>query len=475
MGHRIRTRLLNSPGPKALLAGLVLLVSLGLFGNAALTWRDLRIAETSSDAAQIADALASAAARQPWDAVLAERAGIAALEAGRPAMAKAYLLRALERGRSSPELHIALGDAGAALGDLAGALAEWRAAAALGAADPALYRRIAEAHEALGQHTSAAEALRQLISLDPEDAAAHYRLGVILAALEPLAALAHLHAVGELDEALGAQADSLASAIATAGLAGDEAYLAGSAAVALMAREEWALAKTALERAIGLNPGYADAYAYLGLVRDQLGENGYDDLRRAVALAPDSALAHSLLGMHFRRLGQPGLAIPELERAYDLDPSNAAICAELGGAYASTGEVAAAEIWLREAVRLAPQSADFWLLLAQFYVESEFHIRAAGLPAAQTAVALAPESAAAHDALGWAHFLLGEFELAGAALNRALALDADLASAHYHLGVLWSTSGDAANARDEFIRAAELDPEGKYGTLARRALARLAP
>lgn len=455
--------------------GLALIGALGAGGHYLLVRRDLRLAAEATDPAIAAGALARAAVLRPWDAGLHAQAGQAALQAGQFETAQRYLLRAIALGNNTPETYIALGDAFAAAGDWAEAIKEWEIARLQTPSDAGLLRRLARAYEARGEFTQAADALRGIAAAKPDDAPSLYRLALILAAADPPAARAPLSAAVAADESLQPATAQLESALRAGELSEHPAYEAGRVAVALIGLEEWALAGVSLDRALALDPNYGEAYAYRGLVRDRLGQDGLDDYQRAIALAPDSALAHALLGLHWRRAGQNALAILELERAYDLDPQNAAICAELGGAYGAAGNVTAAELWFKEAVRLAPENGDFWTLLAQFYLGNEIAVRELGLPAALNAVAYAPESAAAHDALGWALYLTGTANTAEKELARALELDPDLAAAHYHLGVLRAALGQSDEARAAFTRALELDPQGRYGLLAGRALERLGP
>jgi len=125
--------------------------------------------------------------------------------------------------------------------------------------------------------------------------------------------------------------------------------------------------KRLLEAAVKLDPGYADAYAYLSVLNtvsfsfyDRRPENAVaarhayerafeiepslpearlargvyatyvakdpaqalDDLQVVVGSRPNSALAHAMLGWTLRRLGRMDEGLAHLLRAYDLDPLN---------------------------------------------------------------------------------------------------------------------------------------------------------
>ena len=87
-------------------------------------------------------------------------------------------------------------------------------------------------------------------------------------------------------------------------------------------------------------------------------------------------------------------------------------------------------------------------------------------------MALAPSDALAHDVLGWAYQLAGRPAEAEGALRRALELDPDLASAHYHLGSLYARVPSMQDrARQHLQRAADLDVHGYYRARAEMLLA----
>ena len=182
-----------------------------------------------------------------------------------------------------------------------------------------------------------------------------------------------------------------------------------------------------------------------------------------------------MLGLYYRRAGDSGAALPYLQAAQALDPQNPAIAAEIGGAYASLGDLGNAEIWMTEAVRKDERSPQFWLLLARFYIDHEYHVDELGLPAARMAVNLAPGSAQALDALGYALLLTGDLDNAAKLLDQALAADPQSASTFYHLGILYARLNRAAEADAALNKALTLDPDGFYGGLALQALARLTP
>ena len=75
-------------------------------------------------------------------------------------------------------------------------------------------------------------------------------------------------------------------------------------------------------------------------------------LEKAVALDPAFAEAHSNLGSQYVRLGQPSRAIAEFERAIALDPASAMTQANFSLVLAQVGRTADAVRWSRHALQI---------------------------------------------------------------------------------------------------------------------------
>jgi len=475
--QRARPRSASGAWPRALiLVGLILLFNPQPVPRAIPeAFRAAQTATAQQDYAAAADALAGAAARLPFDGYAAYRAGIAEISAKRFEAAARHLLASAELEGWTPTKRIALGDAYLGLGRREEALAQWEVARSDAPNDDGLLVRLANNYEALGRYPEAIAALTTLADLRRTDPLVHYRLALLTAAAAPADALARLILVAELSPDLAPNAESLSRAIEAGRAAGDEAYTFGRVGFAFVQLKEWALAELALTRAVAITDTYADAYAYLGLAQDMQGKDGLAAHEKAVALEPQSPLAQYLLGLHWRRAGDANQALTYLKQAQALDAQNPAVAAEIGGAYASLKDLPQAELWFTQAVRLEPQSREFWLLLARFYTDNEYNVADFGLPAARMAAGLNPSSALAADALGYALVLTGDALNGEKTLERALSLDPNLPSIYYHLGILYASQGKNTEAEAAFNHTLALDPEGPYGGLALKALAHISP
>lgn len=436
--------------------------------------RDLAVARSSTTlTASSYAAIADAYARQPWNASRAESAGLAALGVGDYTAAQAALEDAVAINGWTPELHIALGDVYKGIGDSKSALAEWEAALPDRPADPNLLTRLAVAYETADLYPQAVTALSTLVGLQSGNAVAQYRLGVLLSVIDPPSAPSHLALAAAVDPAVQPFADSLNQAI-TAGLdTKDSSYMAAIVGYTLIGLKEYRLAKESLLNAVSGRPDFAEAYAYLGLAEDRLGNDGTYAYDRALSIDEKLPLVHYLLGLHYRRAQDNDKAIAELQRAFELDPSNAAAAAELGSAFTEQADFETAEIWYTQAVNVAPRDATFWTLLANFYLDHGLKVETTGLLAAEKAAELAPGSAEAHDAVGFGEYLNRRFDLAEKALLQAQSIDPQSARVYYHLGLVYVDTARIPEAKQALQTAVALDPGGPVATLALQTLARL--
>ncbi len=438
---------------------------------------DFRAAQTALAQQQYdlaADALADAAARLPYVGFVAFQAGLAEISARRFDAAIQHLLASAALDGWTPARRVALGDAYLGLGDPEAARRHWELALQQ-TADEGLLARLAANYEAEGRYAEAIGVLTQLAATRPDDPDLAYRLALLKAAVTPPEAVARLELVAQFYPPLALNARLLLDAIAAGQAEQNEAYTFGRVGFALIQLNEWPLAEAALARAVSLNPDYADAYAYLGLAQDQQGKDGREAAERAVALTPDSPLANFFLGLHWRRAGESSAALNFLKQAQTLDPQNPAIAAEMGGAYASLADLSNAEVWFTRSVELDSQNPDFWLLLARFYADNEYHVADLGLPAARMAAGLDPASAPAADVLGHALLLTDDFVNAEKTLEHAVRLDPNFPNTYYHLGLLYYQQNKRAEARAAFEHTLALDPQGRYGGLALKALALVSP
>jgi tetratricopeptide (TPR) repeat protein len=390
------------------------------------------------------------------------------LQQHRFAEAAAAFVEADRRGAGTTAL-LGLGEALAGLGDSSAALQAWYRAQSLSPQDPEVYLALARGSMAQARFDQARGYATQVLHLqpDPDQAAtAHALLGHLLLAEDRDLAAHHLRQSGDT---------GMLSVLATAEAKEEGAAREMVLGAAFLRQSDLVLARRHFERAVDLAPADAEPLAYLAHVLDRIGETGQARtlLTQALALDPDSVLAYYFLGIHNRQVGNLPAAQAALWEAFVRDKENAAVRAEMASTFAALSEYEQAEEWYQGAVEVEPDDVEFHLLLTRFYLEHFYRVEEGGLPSAQATVGLAPRDARAHDLLGWALALARQPRDAESHLKEALALDPSLASANYHLGVLYARLGRTEAARRYLQRGADLDTTGQFRRQAGILLAEL--
>jgi len=405
--------------------------------------------------ARAASSYAIAASLLFWQGESWEKAGRAALAAEQPGQALQYLQRA---PRLSAEGWLALAQAYYLQNNLPAAEATCQRALQTSGASAPLYRLLARIYHQEGNLSGEQSALQNLLLLDSQDAAAHYRLGLLLTIHQPNQAFSHLLLASSLDPQFAPVAQTLRTALTLADLQPTEAGRLVTLGRGLGLAEEWALAAQAFQEATRLEAGNAEAWAWLGEANQHLGHAGSTELDQALALAPHSVIVRALRGLYWKRQGNLVRAREEYQQAAALEPENPAWQATLGEIDAAQGNLATALSAYQRATELAPDEPTYWRLLALFCAEYLVHIEDVGLPAAQKAVELAPTDALALDALGWTQSQAGRLFLAEQSLLAALKQNPDLAVAHLHLGINFLRKSERTAAYDHLLRARDLAP-----------------
>lgn len=404
------------------------------------------------------------AALRPNCALPHIRLGRVYVAQGRWDEAHVEFVQARELDASSAEPLLGLGMVAHQRGDLEAAVDLWRAATS---ADP----RNVEAHNHLGRaylYSSRPELARQEFDLallhDKDQQTAHYYLGLLLAAEDPLLSAEHMAIAATGDDGhLAESAQDWVTLLNDFPLSQHETQATARLAHAYVKHGLGNLALPQLERLLVLEPDNHAARAYLGYALYTLDQHdrARTILRDATHLAPKYPLTYYFLGLLHRSDGYLPTALWEFRKCLQLDPYNAATYASIGETYQRIGQYVTAAKWYASAVEVAPEEVEFWLLLAQFY-EDVLPRAHEALEAAQQAADLAPDNPIAQELLGWARHLEGDENGAQVALKRSLSLDPDFARAYYHLGVVYSQIGEKDNAQWAYQRAIDLDSDGFY-------------
>lgn len=431
----------------------------------------LRTAESTDNPARAMELYETAATRLFWRSDLWERAGIAAQQAGQPEQA----MRLLERAPSlTAQGWLSLGQVRlqAQLPDQA--LTAFESSIDQHATAQA-FAGIAQVRHMQGNIEAERAALENQLLLAPEDAAAQYRLGLLLSLLDINSAMTHFQLASQLDGEYAPVFETLRSTLNLAELDPTETGRLVTLGRGLGLVDEWDLARRAFESAVAADAQNAEAWAWLGEAKQHLGGDARVELDQALTLAPNSVVVRGLRGLYWKRSGDARQALSEYQQAAALEPDNPAWKASLGETYARLGDLVLALSNFQRATELAPDESAYWRLLAVFCVENGVHVEDVGLPAAQQAVDLSPEDPLALDILGWTQLSLGKFYTAEQTLFSALALAPDYASAHLHLALVYLQTGDRTAAYAHLRRVMETDPNGVSGRQAEMILKQYFP
>lgn len=422
-------------------------------------YRELEKARTSNSYAEAAGHYQRAAQRIPWRADLYELSGHTYYYAKDYVRADAAYQKAFDRQAISPEGWVAWGDVNYLMDDPQRAAEIWEQALQQENASEHLYSRLAEIYQSKDQLSKAAETLQKYVSAHPEDASAHYRLGLLLAVTDPDRALTELLSASQLDPALDPAVQTLRTALNLAALDASASKRSVMIGRGLGLVSEWRLARIAFEEAVQSDEQNAEAWAWLGEANQQMGKQGTEQLDQAFQLNPHSSTVRGLRGLYYERTGNFREALNEFQTAARLEPENGMWYVSIGESHAKLGDLIDALAAYQKATSLAPEDPGYWRLLAIFCAQNNVNIRDVGIPAAQKAVVLAGDDPASLDVLGWLLTLDARYEEASRMLTQALELDPTYGPAHLHLGMLYMQTNDRTSAYDHLVQARDLGNE----------------
>jgi len=149
-----------------------------------------------------------------------------------------------------------------------------------------------------------------------------------------------------------------------------EAYLRGMHLYSTRSADELAASRAWFDRAIELDPLYARAWGALAYVYVQEWLNGWRDesvldlaeryAHKAVDLDPNDYMPHSFLAFCCLNARNFELAMTEYERAYELNPSDADLLADISEALVYVGRHGEAIQHIGRAMELNPHTPDWY-------------------------------------------------------------------------------------------------------------------
>jgi tetratricopeptide (TPR) repeat protein len=360
--------------------------------------------------------------------------------------AKDLLVEAVRVNDSDGEAHNLLGFIQGQTGDLESAVNHLQRAVALLPESSEAHYNLGVALWYAGSKDKAIGELRESVRLDPAAGPTHAFLGMALREAGDLtAARASLQRAISLLPPLPATYIDLGIVFLRSG---DLDHALGQFEAGLNAPSpsppapDWDAAIAGLREAITKNPKRADAHNVLGLLLGRKGAGTSEvvaEFREAVRLRPDYAEAYNNIGLVLTQADDDTAAITAYREALRLRPDYADAHANLGAALIAT-DAEQAVVELEKAVALAPDSTKAQFNLAVAYGSSKAG-PAKEIEQLRKVIALSPNFARAHLALGKAVLRDGKVPEAIQELQEATKLDPRSGEAHYQLGLALARGG----------------------------------
>lgn len=185
-----------------------------------------------------------------------------------------------------------------------------------------------------------------------------------------------------------------------------------------------------------------------------------ESARQATLAAPDSVLAWETLGMVYRDIsslsaGSEIWAVKAFSRAFELEPTNPALAAELAKAYLNSNDLAGAEKYFEKSRELKPDYYEAELGLAKVYLKEKKDGAALRLLSDLAGRVASPE---VYYELGRYYFNHGEIDKAIDRFNAVLALFPGHSNSLYSLAIAYEAKGKAGEALKYYEKVLELNP-----------------
>ncbi len=193
-------------------------------------------------------------------------------------------------------------------------------------------------------------------------------------------------------------------------------------------RENIDSAISAFNRALTLDPKYAEAYAALGKAywleyqeepASQWVEKARSACDQAVAIAPKLAEGWACLGSVSRITGEYEKAVAHFQKATALDPTSNDAFRGLAEVYQKLNRPAEAEATFRKAISLRPQYWAGYSWLGAFYYDRGRYADAANM--FKEVITLAPDNFRGYSNLGGIHVAMGQYQNAIVELEKSVS------------------------------------------------------
>jgi serine/threonine-protein kinase len=251
-------------------------------------------------------------------------------------------------------------------------------------------------------------------------------------------------------------------ALAYATMAYAYADMATGVAGSLPPAEAFGRAKTAVKRALEIDPGLAEAHAvsgYLKFINDYDWAGAEAQLKRAIELNPNSGEAYDFYGLLLAALERYDEAIEMQRRAYEVDPL--AHRMDIATTYLRAGRYDESIAACNRVLEVDPHFALAHMTLGWGYLLKGMADQ--GIAELERAVSLSPESTIYLGQLGQAYARSGRTDDARKLLGRLEEMAKRRYVSPYHLAYIYEGLGEQDRAMDFLERAYEERAGGIFG------------
>jgi pentatricopeptide repeat protein len=251
-------------------------------------------------------------------------------------------------------------------------------------------------------------------------------------------------------------------ALAYATIAYAYADMATGVAGSLPPSEAYGRAKTAVSRALELDPGLAEAHAvsgYLKYISDYDWAGAERQLKKAIELNPNSGEAYDFYGLLLAALERYDEAITMQRRAYEVDPL--AHRMDIATTFLRAGRYDEAVTAVNRVLAVDPHFALAHMTLGWGYLLKGMADQ--GISELERAVALSPESTIYLGQLGQAYARVGRTDEAREVLRRMEEMSSRRYVSPYHMAYVYEGLGEQERAMDFLERAYDERAGGIFG------------
>jgi protein O-GlcNAc transferase len=350
------------------------------------------------------------------------------------------------------------------------AITKMKAALATDSQNPELHDELGSLYAQQKDWSDAQHEFATAISLNPNLAAAHVHLGLVMQAQGQANGLTELVRASQLAPQNAAIAMELGRALAASGqdeqaipvfqrvLEMEPGSTAASyeLALALQRTNKGQEAILLLKKVVAAEPNNAEAMTNLGMAlsQAQLAKDAVPVLQRSIALAPESVTAHQDLAAAYVQLSQFGDAVDELHSALKLAPDLPQLHYNLGLAFKMQDDAARAIPELETAERLDPSAPEAPYLLGVLYMQTGRYDDAAR--EMNASLKLRPENGDGWATLGSVYDKLNKLPEATSALREAIRQRPSQPDPHLTLAAVLVKQNQPAEAASERRKAADL-------------------